>query len=188
MLELSNVAASGNSSKEEKKTANGHGEFGEMAGDTAGRFIDIAKNTACDAYDAVAEKASSAISDQKSNFSVGLVGVADTVRRVSEAFKYGDSKNRVTEYASTYSDTAANKLEKAAEYFETSDIKGLARDVESYARRNPAIFLGAAFAVGVLAARFIKSSPPSDSLATGAAKNSSKSAGKSNGSATAATA
>ena len=35
----------------------------------------------------------------------------------------------------------------------------MARDAESYARRNPAVFLGSAFVLGILAARFFKSSP-----------------------------
>lgn len=170
------------------KQGAGHGDAVEKTDDKAVTFMEIAKSTAGDAYDAVAEKASSAINDRKSDLSVGLVGVADTVRRVAGAFKDGDSKNSVTEYASTYSDTAAEKLEQAAEYIETSDLKRLSRDVQSFARRNPAIFLGAAFAAGVLAARFIKSSPPSDPLTAGAAKSRSGTAAKTDGSAFAATA
>lgn len=138
--------------------------------DTAGNLLDSAKARASDAYGAVAEKASSVISDQKSEFSAGLTGVADTVRRVSGAITEGETKNGVTEYAVKYTDTAAKKLEGVAKYFETTDLKGVARDVESYARRNPAIFLGAAFAIGVLAARFIKSSPSPDPLKAGAKK------------------
>jgi len=36
----------------------------------------------------------------------------------------------------------------------------MARDLESFARRNPALFIGAAFGVGFLVARFLKSTPP----------------------------
>ena len=46
----------------------------------------------------------------------------------------------------------------------------MARDLESFARRNPAIFIGAAFGVGFLVARFLKSTPPNSySAAAGAA-------------------
>ena len=34
-------------------------------------------------------------------------------------------------------------------------------DVKDFARKNPAIFLGGAFAMGIVAARFLKSSPMS---------------------------
>jgi hypothetical protein len=37
----------------------------------------------------------------------------------------------------------------------------MARDLEGFARRNPALFFGAAFGLGLLAARFLKSTPPS---------------------------
>lgn len=154
----------------ESRSNTGQGEAAqktvEKTEEKAGTLLEMVKTTAGDAYGAVSEKASVAISDRKSDVALGLVGVADTVRRVSGAIKEGDSQNSVMEYASTYSDTAAEKLEKAAEYFETSDLRGLTRDVESYARRNPAIFLGAAFVAGVLAARFIKSSPGSATAAT----------------------
>jgi len=36
--------------------------------------------------------------------------------------------------------------------------------VEGYARRNPAVFVGAAFALGFLAARFLKTSSPNQAL------------------------
>ncbi len=127
--------------------------------DTAGGLLNQAKASAGGAFDAVTDKASSLITDQKSELSVGLTSVADTVRRVSGAIGEGDAQFGVTEYAQQYTETAAQKLETVAQYFERTDLKGMARDVESYARRNPAIFLGSAFALGILAARFIKSSP-----------------------------
>lgn len=139
----------------------------DAAGES-GNLVELAKSTAGDAYDAVSEKASSVISERKSDFTYGLVGVAETVRRVGSAITEGESKNGVTEFAATYTDTAAEKLESVAMYFEETDLRGLARDVESYARQNPAVFLGAAFALGVLAARFIKSEPPTSSSSIGA--------------------
>jgi hypothetical protein len=168
----------GYSNSESRGSASG------TAGGTADSFIDVAKTTAGDAYDAVAGKASSALDHKKTDLSVGLVGVADTVRRVGEAIKDSESTNTVTQYASNYSDTAAQKLEQVAEYFESSDLKRMTRDVESYARRHPAIFMGAAFAAGLLASRFIKSSPPSDPLTTGAARRRSNFAGPADGVAT----
>ena len=36
----------------------------------------------------------------------------------------------------------------------------MVRDVESYAKKNPAIFIGAAFAAGMLLSRFLKAGTP----------------------------
>ena len=147
----------------------GTGDFGDTldkAKDTAKTLLDKAKSTAGDAYEAVADKAASTVEDQKAGLTGGLTSVAGTVRRVSGTLNNEKSQNGMTEYAARYTETAAKKLEQAAKYFERTDLKGLVRDVETYARSNPAIFLGGAFAAGILAARFFKSSP-TPSLSTG---------------------
>jgi len=73
----------------------------------------------------------------------------------------------LTDITARYSGTAANQIEKIADYFERKDLRAMMRDAESFARRNPAIFLGAAFGLGLVAARFLKSSPPSNARTTG---------------------
>ena len=37
------------------------------------------------------------------------------------------------------------------------DVQAIVRDVERYAREQPALFLGGAFVLGLLGARFLKS-------------------------------
>jgi vacuolar-type H+-ATPase subunit H len=133
-----------------------------QSGDATARgkeLLDQAKSTANEAYDKFAEKATSTIEEQKTDLAGGLTSVADSFRKTGDSLNTGQSQNYVTEYSAHYVKTAADKLEGVARYFETSDVKTMARDVESYARRNPAIFLGGAFVLGVLAARFFKSSP-----------------------------
>lgn len=122
-------------------------------------LLDQAKSTANEAYDKFAEKATSTIEEQKIGLAGGLTSVADSFRKTGDSLKSGQGQNQVTEYTAHYAKTAADKLEGVARYFENSDMKAMARDAERYARRNPAIFLGGAFVLGVLAARFFKSSP-----------------------------
>lgn len=143
----------------------------DKAKDAAGSLIDQAKASAGDAYAAVADKTSTMIDDKKSAFTGSLAGVADTVRRISSTINEGDASNGVTDFASQYISSAGAKLEGVADYFEKTDYKGMARDAESYARRNPAIFLGGAFVLGILAARLIKSTPAPSPLKAGAATN-----------------
>jgi ElaB/YqjD/DUF883 family membrane-anchored ribosome-binding protein len=55
---------------------------------------------------------------------------------------------------------AATRLDRMAQFLETTDLDDIVQRTETWARRNPALFLGASFVVGILGARFLKSSPP----------------------------
>jgi hypothetical protein len=45
-----------------------------------------------------------------------------------------------------------------ANYFEQKDVRAMYHDVENFARRNPAVFIGSAVLAGFGIARFMKSS------------------------------
>lgn len=55
---------------------------------------------------------------------------------------------------------AADSLEHFSGKLRSKDLDGLIHDVQSFARSQPAVFLGMAVAAGFLAARFVKSSSP----------------------------
>lgn len=57
-------------------------------------------------------------------------------------------------------DAAAGQVEQAAEALRTQDIDQLVATVGDYARRQPAPFLAAAFALGFAGMRFFRSSTP----------------------------
>ena len=133
---------------------------GGAATATARTFIDQAKETAGQAYDAVTDKAASKLDEQKSTLSQGLSTVADSVRQVSDNLGSSRTDSGLAEAAAKYTDTAAQTLQDVAGYFETRNVREMARDLEGFARRNPAVFLGAAFGLGFLAARFLKSTSP----------------------------
>lgn len=139
---------------------------GEDRAQNDSTLLSQAKSAAGDVYETVADKASSAIEEQKAGLSGKLTGVADTVRRLSGTLHETEKDNPVSSYAAQYTDTAVEKIESMANYFDRADLKEITRDIESYARRNPAIFLGSAFALGIMAARFLKSSPPADPTVT----------------------
>jgi len=127
---------------------------------TARSLMDQAKETAGQAYDAVTEKAADKLDSQRTTLSGGLSAVADSVRQVSSNLNSSETESGLAEAAAKYTDTAARKIENIAGYFENKDVRAMARDVESFARRNPAIFIGAAFGLGLVVARFLKSTPP----------------------------
>lgn len=64
---------------------------------------------------------------------------------------------------------AAEKLQSMAESIEGVEPAELVRKTENWARRNPALFVAAAFAVGIVGARFLKSSAPIQSGIGGSA-------------------
>lgn len=62
------------------------------------------------------------------------------------------------EMAGEYVERAARQIERAANYVQNADLREVVGEVEDFARRRPALFIGSAFAAGLLAARFLKSS------------------------------
>jgi hypothetical protein len=60
--------------------------------------------------------------------------------------------------AGVYVERAARQIERAATYVQDVDLGEIVDNVEDFARKRPAVFVGAAFALGIVAARFLKSS------------------------------
>lgn len=123
-------------------------------------LMDQFKTTAGDAYDTAATKATEKIEEQKSNLSSGLSNVAGSIRKLGDNLTESDTPDGITKIAAEYSGTAADKIEQVAQYFDQHDLNAMYRDAQNFARRNPAVILGGAFALGFLAARFLKSSQP----------------------------
>jgi hypothetical protein len=126
-----------------------------------------ARTAAGETYSAVTEKATNAIEERKNNISDGLSTVARSVRSVNDELRSTGSQNRVTEITADLSESFADKLENVARYFQRKDLRTIVGDAERLARQNPGIFIAGAFAVGLLAARFLKSSAPGRTLAIG---------------------
>lgn len=109
------------------------------------------------------EKAIGVLDEQKSKVTDGLSSVADSIRQVGENLRgdgAADNQNRIAQTTAQYGETLAGKIEDISDYIENATIKDLTRDVERFARRQPALFIGGAFLVGILAARFLKTSAP----------------------------
>ena len=53
---------------------------------------------------------------------------------------------------------AADQMDRASDYLKDASLKDVVRSTESLARREPLLFIGGAFTLGVLCARFLRSS------------------------------
>ena len=80
----------------------------------------------------------------------GIDKVAGTVRRVSTDMQADQPQ------IANAALTAADQAEKVAQYLRQTDARQMIANVEDVARRQPLIFLGGAFLLGVAASRFIK--------------------------------
>ena len=108
-------------------------------------------------YEKVSDQTSAKISDKKSQVAQGFSKVADNLRQVEEN-NNAEQETPIADVAEKYTDTLAEKIEKASDYIDNREIGEMLGDAERFARRNPAIFIGGAFALGLLLARFLKSS------------------------------
>jgi hypothetical protein len=80
----------------------------------------------------------------------GIESVADSIRRVSL-----DMESDQPQMANLASG-AADQAEAIASYLRETDVRHLIGTVEDFARRQPLLFLGGAFLLGVAASRFVK--------------------------------
>jgi hypothetical protein len=128
--------------------------------ETAKGFYDSAKSTAGQAFGAATKRATEVLDEQKGTVAGGLTTVADSIKQVGENLNTAEEPNKITETAAKYTNSLAQQIENLSGYFERKDVRAMARDVENFARRYPAYFVGGAFALGFLAARFLKSSNP----------------------------
>lgn len=134
------------------------GNITDTAKETLGAVKESAGTVASEAVGQVKEKATSVIGEQKTTLASGIHTVADSIRQVGENLSNSGDNNQVAALASKYGESLAGQIEKFSSYIDERELRELARDVEQFARRQPLLFVGGAFTLGVLAARFLKSS------------------------------
>ncbi len=107
--------------------------------------------------DRVKERAAAQLSNQKEKATDGLGSVAAMVRQGTQQLR--DQRH---DTIAGYVDQAADQIEKFSRQLRDKDVGELLDDAQRLARRRPAVFIGSAFALGVIGARFFKSSSEHD--------------------------
>jgi hypothetical protein len=111
-------------------------------------------------------QASSKINEAKS-------GAAQTLNTLASSLHQSGSQLKGEQnMAGDYIERAADGIEKVASYIQNTDAGEVADNIESFARRRPELFIASAFAVGLIAARFLKSSNRSTALVPAQAASS----------------
>jgi hypothetical protein len=98
------------------------------------------------------ERSKSILESRKNDAAGRLEGTAKVFRQTAQSFQ-GENPT-----VSRYADQIADKIEGASKYLREKDVKELVGDTERFIRKQPALFFGAAFAMGIITARFLKSS------------------------------
>ncbi len=99
-----------------------------------------------------------------SRLDAGKDFAAERLGSVAQALRHTSAQLRSEESGITeYVEKAASSVDSVSRYLQTRTLGQLIGDVESYARREPAIFLGGAFFVGLLGGRFLKAATPARS-------------------------
>ncbi len=141
--------------------------LGELAHDTKEQLkttVSKAKEHAQEAVAQTKQKAGELIGQAKDHIEEQIVtkketatgtlhNFASTLRDVSQLLT-NDTQGPVNQYATV----AANQMDRLSDYLQNRDLRELTQDAERFARQQPALFLGGAFFIGVLAARFLRSS------------------------------
>lgn len=159
-----NDALKGNTGTATEKAKEVYSDAKTTTKDAAGQVMGKAK-----------KQAVSKIDEQKSNLAQNIGTVAQEIRTLGDNLNKSDAESSVVSYAAQYGNTIADKVENFSQYLDDKNLSELVTDIERLAKRNPAVFIGSAFALGFLGARFLKSSTPSSiqmrhQLATGSTR------------------
>jgi hypothetical protein len=100
-------------------------------------------------------QAKSTVLEQKNQAAGQLHGLAQVLRQTGKQLR---QQEQVT--FAGYSNQVADQVERVSGYLQERDVDQLIGDTKDFARRQPELFIGGAFMLGLLAARFMKSSSP----------------------------
>jgi chemotaxis signal transduction protein len=101
------------------------------------------------------------LTTQKDRLAHEIEGVAKVLRLSS-----AEIENQGHQGVGQYAGQAADRLTQFSESLTAKDVEQLVTDTETFARSSPALFLGGAALLGLIAARFWKSSSDAAASAT----------------------
>ena len=109
----------------------------------------------------VRKHATEQLATQKDRATDGLGSVAQAVRDTTQHLR-----TQQHDTVARYAEQAADQIERFSQRLKEKDVSELLEDAQQLARRQPALFIGGAFALGLLGARFLKSSAPRSAMQT----------------------
>jgi hypothetical protein len=102
--------------------------------------------------DRLRNAATAQLTDQKNRATDGLGSIANAVRQTTQQLR-----EQQHDVIAGYVDQAADQIEQFSRRLREREVTQLFSDLQDLSRRQPTLFVGGAFAVGFVAARFLKS-------------------------------
>ena len=102
--------------------------------------------------DQVKDQASAVAQQQMTSAAEGLDSAAGAVNAVGDRLR----ENHLGEL-SQYTGMAAEQIEKLATWLRTTTPEEIAHDIEDFAKKQPAVFVAGALALGLIGVRFLRS-------------------------------
>lgn len=103
--------------------------------------------------DTAQEQARSTLTTQKGRAADSLHSVARAIRHTGDQLR-----NENQDAIAGVADRVADQIESFSDTLQNRNVDEMVDDTERYARQHPEVFIGGAFVLGILAARFLKSS------------------------------
>ena len=135
------------------------GSRGETAGQQAGsareqirEVKDQVVGQARTSLQQARDRASSSLVESKAQIAGQFGGMADALRRTTEHLRSEDQQR-----IAGLTESVARQMDQVAAYLWNKDGRAMRADLENLARRQPAIVLGGALVLGLIGARFLKS-------------------------------
>jgi hypothetical protein len=100
----------------------------------------------------VKQRVTTRVDEQKNRAADGLGGIADVFRTASNELR------NENETLASYVDMAGDQMRRFADQIRQKGVADMLDDVQAFARRRPALFIGGAFLIGIGIARFLKAS------------------------------
>jgi hypothetical protein len=99
------------------------------------------------------DRAAGSLTESRFQAADQIGGMATAFRRTSQHLRAENQRR-----AADFTESLAQQAERASSYVRDRDLSAIRQDLEGLARREPALVLGVGFALGLLGARFFKSS------------------------------
>ena len=154
-----------NNSSEEKQSGSEPSVTGQVS-----EMIDSAKQAGAHVLDQAKDQATSHADQQRQTLASGVQAVAHAFHSMGEDLR-SKEQGPIAKYAAEMGQAIGGQVEQLANYLRDRDVRQLISDTEDFARRSPAVFLGSAFALGLAASRFLKSSRPASANAPNKTSN-----------------
>lgn len=157
-------------------------EIADTAQQQIAETVEQAVSQTTDTIAQVKEQAGSVFVDQRDRAASGLSGLAEALRETGktlaqQAEKADDGAGAQVAAIGPFIEDLADRLASSSDYLKDKDVTQLIKDAEDLARRQPLLFVGALFGVGVVGARLLKGT-------LGSGDDGSQSSGQSGGSTT----